>query len=110
MKTQTQLQVPSQSFSQRGAARCAVWATRPQDTREVLCFGTGLGYLVVWTQSVRKVGRFDVIDSRMLTQMLGRNRRFRRGECTEIGDWKGDNIIGMWRIRRRYPVNPRNGG
>ena len=46
------IQVPDHSSVQRGAVRCVLWITRRQDSFDLLCFGTGLGYLVIWEMNV----------------------------------------------------------
>ena len=50
-----QIQVPEHSLVQRGAVRCVLWITHRQDAFDLLCFGTGLGYLVIWEMSVSGV-------------------------------------------------------
>ena len=52
VKTHGHMQVPHHSLAQRGAVCCVLWAKIPNEAHEMLFFGTGLGYLVMWTMSV----------------------------------------------------------
>ena len=52
MKTRGHMQVPHHSLTQRGAVHCVLWAKIPNEAHKMLFFGTGLGYLVMWTMSV----------------------------------------------------------
>ena len=51
--------VPQYSFIQRGAVRCILWVKRPNETLDVLIYGTGLGYLVMWKLTVGKLLLFE---------------------------------------------------
>ena len=42
---------PVQDITQRGHPSCLVWASIPGELEQVLCYGTILGYLVVWMRS-----------------------------------------------------------
>ena len=46
------IQAPDHSLVQRGPVHCVLWITRRQDSFDLLCFGTGLGYLVIWEMNV----------------------------------------------------------
>ena len=46
------IQAPDHSLVQRGPVRCVLWIIRRQDSFDLLCFGTGLGYLVIWEMNV----------------------------------------------------------
>ena len=52
VKTCGHMQVPHHSLAQRGAVHCVLWAKLPNKAHKMLFFGTGLGYLVMWTMSV----------------------------------------------------------
>ena len=52
VKTHGHMQVPHHSFAQHGAVRCVLWVKIPNEAHKMLFFGTGLGYLVMWTMSV----------------------------------------------------------
>ena len=43
---------------QCGAVRCILWVKRPNETLDVLIYGTGLGYLVIWKLTVGKLLSF----------------------------------------------------
>ena len=51
--------VPQYSFIQRDAIRCILWVKRPNETLDVLIYGTGLGYLVMWKLTVGKLLLFE---------------------------------------------------
>lgn len=51
MKTEMTIDTPGQDPIRRGPVSCVVWVTRPDELREILCSGTGLGYLMVWAQN-----------------------------------------------------------
>ena len=42
---------PVQDITQCGHLSCLMWASIPGELEQVLCYGTILGYLVVWTCS-----------------------------------------------------------
>ena len=42
---------PIQDITQHGHPSCLVWASIPGKLEQVLCYGTILGYLVVWMHS-----------------------------------------------------------
>ncbi|KAF8514003.1 hypothetical protein BU17DRAFT_68559 [Hysterangium stoloniferum] len=47
--------------SLRGPTSCIMWATRPDDLQESLCFGTMAGYMVFWQQGPRESGFKDFL-------------------------------------------------
>ena len=47
--------MPNQPHVQRGQVSCVLWVTHSQDTEELLCYGTGLGYIVFWRQKPKRV-------------------------------------------------------
>ena len=51
--------MPQYSFIQCGAIRCILWVKRPNETLDVLIYGTGLGYLVMWKLTVGKLLSFE---------------------------------------------------
>jgi WD40 repeat protein len=53
MRTQAEIDTPGQDPIRRGPVSCVKWVTRPDELREILCYGTGLGYLIVWVQNQR---------------------------------------------------------
>jgi hypothetical protein len=55
IRTQAQLSTPNQPHVQRGQVSCVLWVTHSQDTEELLCYGTGLGYIVFWRQKPKRV-------------------------------------------------------
>ena len=42
---------PVQDITQRGHPSCLMWASIPGKLEQALCYGTILGYLVVWMRS-----------------------------------------------------------
>ena len=46
--TMAELQTPEKGYFLRGSSTCMLWAKRRDDQRDVLVFGTSLGYLVFW--------------------------------------------------------------
>jgi hypothetical protein len=56
-RTDNYMEEPTPEHGQalRGQPSCLVWAKRTDDLRNVLAFGTGLGYLVVWWYDQHKV-------------------------------------------------------
>jgi WD40 repeat protein len=46
LKSHKELPFPSQTVEQRGQVTCCTWITRSSDDSEVICYGTGLGYVV----------------------------------------------------------------
>ncbi|KAF8881266.1 WD40-repeat-containing domain protein [Infundibulicybe gibba] len=52
-KTLAPLVPPHQAHQFRGPVCRMVWAQNREDKEDVLCFGTGLGYLVFWRQGPR---------------------------------------------------------
>ena len=54
---------PAQNIAERGHPSCLVWADIHGETEQALCYGTILGYLIVWTRdSQGKVSQLHVID------------------------------------------------
>lgn len=53
MKTEIGIDTPGQDPVHRGPVSCVIWVTRPDELREILCYGTGLGYFMVWVQNHR---------------------------------------------------------
>jgi hypothetical protein len=51
MRTELGIDTPGQDPVHRGPVSCVIWVTRPDKLREILCYGTGLGYLMVWVQN-----------------------------------------------------------
>ena len=47
------------SFIQCGAVHCILWVKSPNETLDVLIYGTGLGYLVMWKLTVGKLLSFE---------------------------------------------------
>jgi hypothetical protein len=54
IKTQHELSTPEHGWMLRGPPSAVVWVRRRDDLRSLLAFGTGLGFLVLWRQVVRK--------------------------------------------------------
>ena len=67
------IQVPDHSLVQRGAVRCVLWITRRQDSFDLLCFGTGLGYLVIWEMNVSNCNCVELCSADYVP--LGRTKR-----------------------------------
>jgi hypothetical protein len=55
VKACTQLVSPRQGHVVRGPTSCILWLTRRNEAGETLCYGTGLGYVVIWRQNSRDV-------------------------------------------------------
>jgi hypothetical protein len=55
MKACAQIVSPKQGHIVRGPISCIIWVTRRNDAYEALCYGTGLGYMVLWRQNPRDV-------------------------------------------------------
>lgn len=53
IKTEVTIDTPGQDPIHRGPVSCVTWVTRPDELREILCAGTGLGYLIIWVQNQR---------------------------------------------------------
>ncbi|OBZ69752.1 Protein Notchless [Grifola frondosa] len=51
--TQDQLVIPQPIQGMRGPVSCMIWATRRTPPAHLLCFGTGLGYMVIWCQRLQ---------------------------------------------------------
>ena len=52
VKTHGHMQVPHHLLTQCGDVHWVLWVKIPNEAHEMLFFGTGLGYLVMWTMSV----------------------------------------------------------
>lgn len=50
VRSLNQLPVPLYSTIQRGDICSVLWVTKLNDAREIICCGTALGYVVIWTQ------------------------------------------------------------
>jgi hypothetical protein len=50
LKSYTQLACPVQHVHSRGPVSCVMWITQQDDLSEGLCYGTALGYLIIWQQ------------------------------------------------------------
>lgn len=55
-----------QNHAVRGPTTCVIWLTRGE-TPEIVCQGTGLGYISVWRRSLGDVSRIDLTCPRRLT-------------------------------------------
>ena len=51
MMTELGIDTLGQDPVHRGPVSCIIRVTHPDELREVLCYGTGLGYLMVWVQN-----------------------------------------------------------
>ena len=71
MQTHAQLTPPVQSQGVRGPVTCITWIQQRDPSKEMLCYGTGLGYLVLWRR-----------DGRMFEELVA--RRIGTGTGTEI--------------------------
>ena len=59
MEAHAQITSPERGLVLRGQPSCLEWSKR-RDERNILAFGTGLGYVVLWRQDQLKVGVSDV--------------------------------------------------
>lgn len=57
LESKQQLPSPPQSIMLRGPITCVNWITQRDDPYNTLCYGTGLGYFVVWRQVSREVSQ-----------------------------------------------------
>ena len=55
VKTHAQFPTPNQHHVQHGQVSTALWLAHTNDTSEMLCYGTGLGYIVFWGQRQKRV-------------------------------------------------------
>lgn len=53
VRKKTSLSTPTQVH--RGAASCVAWLKGANVPKETLCFGTQLGYMIVWRQRHKSV-------------------------------------------------------
>lgn len=60
LKSRRQLPAPQQSCEQRGQVSCSIWITWQNEQRKILCFGTGLGYLVFWLEGEPGVSELNM--------------------------------------------------
>jgi hypothetical protein len=58
MDTYVEVVTPEHGQVLRGQPSCLTWARGTDDLRNVLAFGTGLGYLVFWWYDRNKVSSF----------------------------------------------------
>ncbi|KIJ06800.1 hypothetical protein PAXINDRAFT_158620 [Paxillus involutus ATCC 200175] len=66
LQGQIQLAKPSQMRNPRDPVTCAVWLMGKNNVQEMLCCGTGLGYLIIWKQRPNTTMEFDEILSRRI--------------------------------------------
>jgi hypothetical protein len=93
-----ELATPIQVQLLRGPVSCVKWLTGPYDQYETLCFGTALGYLIVWRQE--KSGRFvelfatrlgrgeEILDITVDTPMTNFVRFAVGARCGSVQLWK----------------------
>lgn len=48
VRTHAELAPPTQSRGIRGPVSCVVWIQQREPSKDILCYGTGLGYLAFW--------------------------------------------------------------
>ncbi|KAF8576634.1 WD40 repeat-like protein [Ramaria rubella] len=65
IQSKTQLTAPKQNLLARGPVSCLTWINHRDDPNEHLCYGTALGYLVIWAQNSRD-GNFEEITAKRL--------------------------------------------
>ncbi|KAF8575396.1 WD40 repeat-like protein, partial [Ramaria rubella] len=65
IQSKTQLTAPKQNLLARGPVSCLTWINHRDDPNEHLCYGTALGYLVIWAQNSRD-GNFEEITAKQL--------------------------------------------
>ena len=58
IETLDQLRIPNQNYGRLGPTTCVVWLTRTENSDEMLCYATGLGYVVFWEQDKKRVRDF----------------------------------------------------
>jgi hypothetical protein len=77
---------PIQTSQARGQTSSLAWATRVEDECERLCYGTGLGYMVIWRRDkeVRKLITLSNLNSRMLQNIFEEACSVRVGYGNEI--------------------------
>jgi WD40 repeat protein len=52
LQTKVELRKPCQTRNTRDPITCAVWLTLEDERNDILCCGTGLGYLLLWKQGL----------------------------------------------------------
>ncbi|KAF8574104.1 hypothetical protein K439DRAFT_1624589 [Ramaria rubella] len=65
IQSKTQLTAPKQNLLAHGPVSCLTWINHRDDPNEHLCYGTALGYLVIWAQNSRD-GNFEEITAKQL--------------------------------------------
>jgi WD40 repeat protein len=58
IETLDELRIPNQNYGRLGPTTCVVWLTRTENLDEMLCYATGLGYVVFWEQEKKRVRDF----------------------------------------------------
>ena len=67
LKNKTEIRRPSQTRNPRDPITCVAWLACKDDGKEMLCCGTGLGYLLVWKQnSTATTSEFEEIVARQI--------------------------------------------
>lgn len=51
LQNKVELRKPSQTRNARDPITCAAWVTLKDEISDILCCGTGLGYLLLWKQN-----------------------------------------------------------
>ncbi|KAF8576906.1 WD40 repeat-like protein [Ramaria rubella] len=65
IQSKTQLTALKQNLLARGPVSCLTWINHRDDPNEHLCYGTALGYLVIWAQNSQD-GNFEEITAKRL--------------------------------------------
>ena len=56
-----QLPQPSQMQTSGDPITCVTWLSQKDELQQVLCSGTGLGYLILWRQHTDTITEFDEV-------------------------------------------------
>ncbi|KAF8592243.1 WD40 repeat-like protein [Ramaria rubella] len=104
MTTLVQLGFPRPQYGVRGQVSCMTWVPRDL-TRETLCYGTGLGFLVYCSQTLRE-GNFEEVWS----NRIGKGFEITCITCNNVSGritiGTRDSIVQVWNFNSNKGLHP----
>jgi len=101
-----ELNKPSHARNPQDPITCAAWVTPRDDNKELLCCGTGLGYLLLWKQR-EPATEFE----EAMARRIGTGREVMAISCdtSEIGmrvlTGTRDRRVQVWALNSRYNLS-----
>jgi hypothetical protein len=104
VRTRAELVPPVQGQAIRGPVSCMVWIQQSDPSKEILCYATALGYLVLWIHSEKR--GFEQLFARAGTEIVSMASNGSSADSARIVLGMRDRVVQVHRVDSRGQLHP----